>query len=58
MFRPFQLFKFSFTYSVKDLGVYDYFSRNYGHVVNHGWQWFFFKPEYVKIQRKSWNKQF
>ena len=25
-----QLLKFSFTYSVKDLGVYDYFSRNYG----------------------------
>ena len=39
--KTFQLLKLSFTYSVKDLMVYDYFSRNYGHFVNHDWQRFF-----------------
>ena len=33
--KTFQLLKLSFTYSVKDLRVYDYFSRSYGHFVNH-----------------------
>ena len=33
--KTFQLLKLSFTYSVKDLRVYDYFSSNYGHFVNH-----------------------
>ena len=33
--KTFQLLELSFTYSVKDLRVYDYFSNNYGHFVNH-----------------------
>ena len=33
--ETFQLSKFSFTYSVKDLGVYNYFSWNYGYFVYH-----------------------
>ena len=39
--KTFQLLKLSFTYSVKDLRVYDYFSGNYGHFVNHDRQQFF-----------------
>ena len=39
--KTFQLLELSFTYSVKDLRVYDYFSNNYGHFVNHKWQRFF-----------------
>ena len=33
--KTFQSLKLSFTYSVKYLMVYDYFSRNYGHFFNH-----------------------
>ena len=33
--KTFQLLKLSFTYTVKELMVYDHFSRNYGHSVNH-----------------------
>ena len=33
--KTFQSLKLNFTYTVKELRVYDHFSRNYGDFVNH-----------------------
>ena len=49
--KTFQFLKFSFTYSVRDLGLYDYFSRSYGHFVNYDSLWFFL-PRICKNVKK------
>ena len=49
--KTFQFLKFSFTYSVRDLALYDYFSRSYGHFINHDSLWFFL-PRICKNVKK------